>query len=233
MKSPPGTSTPAPKGSKKRTTPDSTGGSVRPRVDSEQRREQLIDAAADIVSAAGVSALTIEAVVAKLGVHRPIVYRHFANAEMLLNAVIERELRELRRSSEIAINDVVGFDNRIRAAVSAWMEHFAKSPVVMSVGLVQRPSTDSMRSKRREQNDRSMRFFVAEYTAEGLTRADAEIAAAAMLHALVGIVSLWGQRRITRRVAIDRYVRIARGALEALRVPTDEPQRTKASRTRT
>ncbi len=214
MKSDPESTKPAPTGSR--------SGSVRPRVDSAQRREQLIDAAADIVSAAGISALTIEAVVAKLGVHRPIVYRHFANAEMLLNAVIERELRDLRLSSQAAIRDVVGFDNRVRAAVSAWMEHFAKSPVVMTVGLVQRPSTDSMRSKRREQNDRSMRFFVAEFTAEGLTRIDAEIAAAAMLHALVGIVSLWGQRRITRRVAIDRYVRIARGTLEALRA-AEEP----------
>lgn len=200
-----------------------TTGSARPRVDSAQRREQLIDAAADIVSVGGIKAVTVEAVVAKLGVHRPIVYRHFANAEMLLEAVIERELAALEQSSIAALDGVVGFDERVTAAVTSWMEHFARNPAVMWIGLVQRPPNDAVRSKRREHNDRSMRFLTAEFTAEGLNRADAEIAAAALLHALVGIVRLWGRRRITRRVAIDRYVRIARGTLDALRTAEGEP----------
>lgn len=189
---------------------------TRPRVDAAQRKEQLIDAAADIVSAAGISALTIEAVVAKVGVHRPIVYRHFDNAEMLLDAVIERELNSLRTSSDNAIAGVVGFDARIRAAVSAWMEHFASNSALMSIGLVRPPTNDALRARRREQNEHSMRFFVAEFTAEGVSPQDAQIAGAALLHALVGVVNLWGQRSISRKVAIDRYVRIARATLDAL-----------------
>lgn len=190
---------------------------TRPRVEAAERREQLIDAAADIVSAAGVKALTIEAVVAKLGVHRPIVYRHFANADELLDAVVERELRALRTSSQDAISGAVGFEDRMRAAVSAWMEHFARNASLMSIGLVRPPSTEALKARRREQNDRSMQFIVAEFTTEGVTGVDAEIAGAALLHALAGIVNLWGQRRITRRVAIDRYVRIACATLDALR----------------
>jgi AcrR family transcriptional regulator len=194
---------------------------VRPRVGAAERREQLIDAAADIVSAAGVDALTMEAVVAKLGVHRPIVYRHFANAEMLLDAVVERELGVLRESTEKAVDGVVGFEARMHAAVSVWMEQFARSAGLMSIGLVRPPSNDALRAHRREQNRRSMAFIVREFGAEGVTGADAEIAGAALLHALVGIVQLWGQRRITRKVAIDRYVRIASATLEALRPQSD------------
>jgi AcrR family transcriptional regulator len=193
------------------------GGSVRPRVDSAARREQLLDTAADIVSAAGINALTIEAVIAKLGVHRPIVYRHFANADELLVAVIERELKALRDASADAVDGIEGFEPRIRAAVTSWMDHFARSPTLLSIGLVLPPMSSALRERRREQNDHSVGFFVREFEPEGLRGVDAELAAAALLHALTGIVALWARRQITRTVAIDRYVRISVATLHALR----------------
>jgi AcrR family transcriptional regulator len=194
---------------------------ARSRVDSAARREQLLDAAAHIVSAEGVSALTIESVVAKVGVHRPIVYRHFANADELLAAVIERELAALRAASAVSVEGVEGFEARVRAAVTSWMEHFARSPTLLSIGLVLPPMNRALRERRREQNDHSVGFFVREFEPEGLRGVDAELAAAALLHALTGIVALWARRQITRTVAIDRYVRIAVATLHALRDAPD------------
>ena len=52
--------------------------------------------------------------------------------------------------------------------------------------------------------------------AAGVDTVDAEIAGATLLHGLVGIVELWAAKRINRRVAIDRYVRIATATLREL-----------------
>ena len=191
--------------------------SARTRMSSADRRTQLLDVAADIVSAGGERALTIEAVVAKAEVHRPIVYRHFENAEALLDAVLERELAELHRATLVAVADQVGFAPRLQAAVEAWMELFARSPLLMSIALVRKPSAPLLATRRKQQNASAVKFLVGELVDEGLTETDAEIVAVALFHALSGIVQLWGAKKINRRVAIDRFTRIAVGAAEACR----------------
>ena len=60
----------------------------------------------------------------------------------------------------------------------------------------------------------------AEFAAAGVDAVDAEIAGATLLHGLVGIVELWAAKRINRRVAIDRYVRIATATLRELQPQT-------------
>ena len=187
-----------------------------PRVGAGERRAQLLEVAADIVSGGGARALTMDAVAVKAGVHRPVVYRHFENAGAMLDAVVEGELRSLAQATDDAVAGLVGLETRLRAAVAAWMDSFAKAAPLLSVALVQAPSTEPLRKRRRHQNRASMAFLVDELRADGLTAADAEILAAVLLHGLVGIVSLWRAKRITRPVAIDRFVAIALGAAAEL-----------------
>jgi AcrR family transcriptional regulator len=56
-----------------------------------QRREQLIDAALDVILEQGYAGVSIEAVAKKAGVTRPVVYDHFPNLGRLLHALVERE----------------------------------------------------------------------------------------------------------------------------------------------
>ena len=187
-----------------------------PRVAAADRRMQLLDVAADVVSSVGVRALTLEAVAEKAGVHRPVVYRHFANIDQLLAAVVDRELGRLSRSTADAVAGVEGFERRLRSAVTTWMDHFAKSATLMDAALVRPPTSVELRAKRREQNNASMAFLTGELHAAGLTDVDAEIAAALLLNGLVGVVALWRAKRVTRPVAIDRFVAIAMGIVAAL-----------------
>ena len=96
-----------------------------PRVGAAERRAQLLEVAADIVSAGGARALTMDAVAVKAGVHRPVVYRHFENADAMLDAVVEDELRSLAQATDDAVAGLVGLETRLRAAVAAWMDSFA------------------------------------------------------------------------------------------------------------
>ncbi len=64
-----------------------------PRLPPGQRREQLIDAALEVILDRGYAKISIEAIARAAGITRPVVYDHFPNLNRLLHAVIEREER--------------------------------------------------------------------------------------------------------------------------------------------
>jgi AcrR family transcriptional regulator len=66
----------------------------------EERREQLLDAALELMAGEGHGALTIDAVARRAGVARPVVYRLFGDRAGLLEALFERE--EARAQSQLA-----------------------------------------------------------------------------------------------------------------------------------
>jgi len=76
----------------------------RTRFSAEQRREQLIDAAAEIIEAEGLSAATIKGVARRIGVSEAMAHNHFPQRRDLLVALAQRELSamESRRQSEIS-----------------------------------------------------------------------------------------------------------------------------------
>jgi AcrR family transcriptional regulator len=62
-----------------------------PRMAPQQRREQLIDAALQVIVDQGYEGVSIEAIARTAGVTRPVIYDHFPNLGELLQALIERE----------------------------------------------------------------------------------------------------------------------------------------------
>lgn len=58
-----------------------------------QRREQLIDAALEVVLEHGYGGVSIEAIARAAGVTRPVVYDHFPDLARLVHALVEREER--------------------------------------------------------------------------------------------------------------------------------------------
>ena len=71
-----------------------------PRVPAEERREQLLDAALELLAGEGHGALTIDAVAREVGVARPVVYRLFGDRAGLLEALFRRE--DARAMSQVA-----------------------------------------------------------------------------------------------------------------------------------
>ncbi|HUE26487.1 MAG TPA: helix-turn-helix domain-containing protein, partial [Solirubrobacteraceae bacterium] len=71
------------------TPPDATPKPRRryaPRMPPAERREQLIDAALDVILRHGYGGVSIEAIARTAGVTRPVVYDHFPNLGRLLQA---------------------------------------------------------------------------------------------------------------------------------------------------
>ena len=62
---------------------------ARTRLSPEERREQLLRVASDIISADGVDSVRIPYVAAAAGVTRPVVYKFFPNRHELIKGVLE------------------------------------------------------------------------------------------------------------------------------------------------
>lgn len=62
-----------------------------PRMPPEQRREQLLDTALDLVNTGGIAAVTVDSVARAASVTRPVVYGLFDDANHILCALLERE----------------------------------------------------------------------------------------------------------------------------------------------
>ena len=57
----------------------------------EQRREQILDAALELINSGGIEAVTVEAVAKAIDVTRPVVYSQFTDADHILRDLLTRE----------------------------------------------------------------------------------------------------------------------------------------------
>lgn len=101
-----------------------------------QRREQLIDAALEVILEHGYRGVSIEAVARTAGVTRPVVYDHFPDLPRLLHALVERE----ERYSLEQLEDVVPQVSR-DPAVREPVEVLASSVRRFLDAVVDRPAT--------------------------------------------------------------------------------------------
>ncbi len=94
-----------------------------PRMPPGQRREQLIDAALDVILERGYARISIEAIARAAGITRPVVYDHFPNLNRLLHAVIEREERISLEQLDQVVPEELG-DQEPRELLSGGLARF-------------------------------------------------------------------------------------------------------------
>lgn len=109
------------------------------RLSAPARREQLLDVTARLVAERGFHAISIEAVSARAGVTRALVYNHFRDLRELLEAVIERETsRALAQVSETTLTDLSEGDPRelMLEALDAYLSAVRSSPTTWRLVLM-------------------------------------------------------------------------------------------------
>ncbi len=81
------------------------------RMSAPQRRDQILDVTAEIVSEQGFQAVSIQAVARQAGISRPIVYEHFGDLAGLLEALVKREMDAAgAQITETQMRDLSGGD---------------------------------------------------------------------------------------------------------------------------
>lgn len=186
------------------------------RLSREQRREALLDAAAEIVVSNGIDAVTMEGVAAEAQVSKALPYAYFDNANQVLEALFAREMGALDAEVAERMRDAEDFDGRVRATLEAWFDTIKERGVL--VGALLQPQHEGPVSGTQRRRDDFVRSFWTGLVCQeyDLDEDQAKIAAAMMIAGSQGLLPLWLRREVKRQKLIDTFVHLAKAVPAAL-----------------
>ncbi len=190
-----------------------------PRLRRAERYDALVDAAADLVAECDVEAVSMEAVAARAGVSRPLVYKHFPNRHELLAAVYRREAVTLDAEIVSAVQSAKGFEPIVRTLIRAVLSG-ARSRGETFSRLQRAGARDAtLRREQRQRNGRTVRYFTRLAVDEfGIPEARARAAVRVLLAGIDSVVAQWHAHPTVEqeRLLEDVYVGIVLGGLRQL-----------------
>ena len=95
----------------------------RKRLPPEERQSNILDHAAEIVSAEGVSAVSMERVAKAAEVSKSLVYVYFQSTTELLQKLLQRELKRVRRKQAKAAEGARTFRELVRRVTHAYLSY--------------------------------------------------------------------------------------------------------------
>lgn len=186
----------------------------RKRLNPEQRRAHLLEAAAHIVATEGTEALTMERIADAAGVSRALVYVYFDNTDEMLLAIHEEELRALNEATELARADAgVDLEARIRIATSAWLSRLATRGPLLAVLFAPQAPTSPLAAPELARNEALRREWQQAIRRHGVK--DPKVAAditEMVLGAFWGLIQRWTAGR-PPALLVDTYVTLVLGGL--------------------
>jgi AcrR family transcriptional regulator len=201
--------------------PPGTRRRYAPRMAPAERREQLIDAALEVILEQGYERVSIEAIARKAGVTRPVIYDHFPNLGRLLSALIDREERISVGQLEEVVPDELRGRNPVEllaGSVRRFLEAVASRPATWRIILlplegtpqVVRDHVETNRARTLERIERLVRWALER--SELADDLDVELTARALLI----VCEDAGRTLLTDPEAYppERYERFVRRALD-------------------
>lgn len=132
------------------------------RLDPEVRKHMILDRAAALVAAEGVSAVTMERIGREAGVSKPLVYAYFQNVTTLLQELLLRDQRRLWEQQTSAVSEAKDFDELIRATTRVYLMHAEKNGMHIQ-RLMNEPSLAAVfQEQERERRQRVVDFVAKE-----------------------------------------------------------------------
>lgn len=189
----------------------------------DDRRDELLDAAATLLVDGGVTAVTMDAVAAEAGVSRPLVYKHFANREELIAELWRRESGVMDREVAAALRGIDDFEAIVRTSVETIIDVLQRrgrnfAPLIR--GQVFAPA---VREEQRERSRRTRAWYTERVVAEfGIDKADAEVAIAVYFAGLDSMLADWRgiEGGSDPHRIVDVYVDLVMGGLRSLQSRT-------------
>jgi len=196
--------------------------SDRRRLSPEDRHDQLLDVARDIVEQEGVSACTVDAVSHRAGVTPQLVHKYFGTRASLLQDLFRREDDRYQAEMRERLADANSFEDVVRVFVTANFDQLSSATAIGQLRVL--PEIAAIQDDRRRAGGRSaervlVRAMTAEYpTSPEITEFVLRLGSAASIEA----GNLAAQRQDTDRDRdIDDAVRfILAGIRELAGKPT-------------
>jgi AcrR family transcriptional regulator len=186
----------------------------------DARREGLLDAAAGLVAAGDVEAVSMEAVAERAGVSRPLVYKHFANRTELLEALYARESDALHRAIGGEVAKAKTLDDMFRALVRGSLSAQAERGATFAALRAAAGRTDARQREQRNRDRGTLTFFVRQVVHQfDLGETQARAAVSIMLGAIDSVLGVFRVRPTREHAALleETYVTLVVGGLTALK----------------
>ncbi|WP_320670605.1 TetR/AcrR family transcriptional regulator [Patulibacter defluvii] len=189
----------------------------------EQRREQLLDAAIEVIARDGYGRLSIDAIAREADVTRPVVYGAFDGLEPLLYALLERqEQRALAQLTEVLPLDLdlQDPDAFVATTVRRMVEIVGGDPLTWRPILLAPEGTPGPVRERIERDRELVRQRVAMLLEAGLAlRGGPQLDAEIVSHALMAILEHFGRLIVDdpQRFDVERLAATVEAVLAALR----------------
>jgi len=198
---------------------DAGVGLQRARLARVERRDALLDAAAELLATDDVDSVSMEAVSERAGVSRPLVYKHFANRRELLSAVYQRESELLHRELSAEVAAAPSVEEMFRALVRGALQAQASRGATFAALRAAGSRTRERRQEQRSRDGTTMRHFASLAASQfGLEGGRATAGVAILLAAIENVLAQWRLRPTAERAALleDTYVAIVVGGLKEL-----------------
>jgi AcrR family transcriptional regulator len=208
---------------------------LRPRLEPEERRQQLISVAAGLLARGGLEALQFTELAAAAGVTRPVVYKFFPTRDALVQAILDDFEAELasrfRAAAQVA--QVESFAEATRVFIDAICDAIeAKGPGAWELLGGHGPDADAARLGRATQA-RLMRPWRASIAAAtGAPRAEVETVTAMLVAAGRAVLERWYRGALSRAEAARDATRGVSALLAAFAVGAGAEAPVKARGTR-
>ncbi len=159
-------------------------------------RERILDAALNIFSAKGFHDTKLDEIVAEASISKGSIYFHFPNKEKLFIALVDQFADVIERRAREAIEDEAPGMDRVRVALEAVLETFAKYRRPAKLLLVQAVGLGAVfERKRMEVTDRFallIQTYLDEAVADGsIAPVNTHIVAHAWMGAIYSVVIQW------------------------------------------
>jgi AcrR family transcriptional regulator len=189
------------------------------RLGRTERYEALVEAAGDLVREGDVESVSMEAVAARAGVSRPLVYKHFANRHELLAAVYRREAATLDAEIVRAVQAAEGFEDVIRTLIRAMLAGAASRGTTFARLRRAGARDANLRQEQRDRDRRTVRYFAGLAMTEfNLSKAEARAALAMLLAGTDSVLAQWHMEPTEQqgRFLEELYVHLVLGGLARL-----------------
>lgn len=130
----------------------------RNRLDPETRKNMILDAAAEIVADDGLSGVTVERIAQHCAISKSLVYNYFPNLTDLLQALLHRELRRLRRQQVMVADSAKTIAELVRSVTHVYLHHIDRRGLIIE-RLQAEPSVSRLRDPTEYSRDSAIAFF--------------------------------------------------------------------------
>ena len=101
------------------------------RLSPEVRKGLILDHAAQLIAAEGVSAVKMERLGRQAGVSKALIYSYFPSVTALLQTLLRREYRRLRRRQSEAADSAVTFEQLVRRVTHVYLAYIRERGLII------------------------------------------------------------------------------------------------------